>query len=158
MEFSKPVGRELVDGVAGLARQIVQELFIFLNVLARLIHLFEGLLLLIDHRVELLLHLVHRRLQLVLVVEFAHLARHLRQQIFDALGLLLALLEPLLHQPAHRLLQIARVVHVLVQLIEHRLGVEGISAAGGPAAIADMHHEISFGGSVEPRRPCAYLP
>jgi hypothetical protein len=60
------------------------------------------------------LHLFHGRLQAILVVELAHLARHLGEQIFDAFGLLLAVLDALLHQPAHRLLQIARVVHVLI--------------------------------------------
>ena len=58
------VGSQLLDRLAGFARQIVQKLLLFLNVLARLVHLFESLLLLVDHRVELLLDLVHGRLQL----------------------------------------------------------------------------------------------
>ena len=91
-----------------------------------LIHLFEGLALLIDDRVELVLHLVHRRLQAVLVVELAHLARDLRQEILEPFGLLLAVFNALLHQTAHRLLQIAGVVHVVVQLIEYRVRVDRI--------------------------------
>jgi len=65
----------------------------------------------------------------------------LREQILNAFGLLLAVLDALLHQAAHRLLQVAGLVHVLVQLIEHGVRVEGIPAVGTPAAIANLHHE-----------------
>ena len=80
----------------------------------------------IDDRFQLLLHLVHGRLESVLVVELAHLPRDLCQQFVDALALLLPLLDAFLHQPAHSLLQVSRVIHVFVQLVEDGLRVEGI--------------------------------
>ncbi len=134
------VRSKLFDGFAGFARQIVEKLFLLLDVVSRLIHLFEGLALLIDDRIELVLHLIHRRLQAVLVIELAHLARHLRQEIFEPFGLLLAVFDALLHQAAHRLLQIAGVVHVVVQLIEYGIGVERIPLSTIPAAVTDMDH------------------
>ena len=116
-------------------------MFFVLDVVAGLIHLLESLLLLIDDGVESVLHFIHRRLQAVFVVELAHLARHLRQQVLKPFGLLLALLDALLHQPAHRLLQVAGVVHVVVELVEHGVGVEGITRSTVPAAVTDMYHE-----------------
>ena len=98
------VGSEFLDRFAGFARQIVEKLLLVLDVVAGLIHLLKSLLLLVDDGVELLLHFIHRRLQAVLVIELAHFARHLRKEILESFGLLLALLNAFLHQPAHRLL------------------------------------------------------
>src|SRR5437773_9923793 len=50
-----------------------------------------------EYRLQAVLHFIHRRLQAVFVVELAHLARHLRQQGLQLLGLLRALLDALLH-------------------------------------------------------------
>jgi hypothetical protein len=68
----------------------------------------------------------------------------LRQQIVNALGLLFSLLDAFLHQSAHSLLQVAGIVHVFVELIEHRLRIETISKIGIPAAVANMHNEAGY--------------
>ena len=122
--------------------------FFLLGILAGLIQLFQSLPLLVEDRLQLLLHLVHGGLKAVLIVELAHFPRHLGQQIIDSLGLFFSALDALLHQPAHRLLQITAVVHVVVELIEHGIGIERVPIRGIPTAVAYVHHrKLRFGDS-----------
>jgi hypothetical protein len=90
----------------------------------------------------LFLNFVHRGLQPILLVKLAHLLGDLRQQIIDAFGLFVALLNAFLHEPAHRLLQIAGVVHVVVKLIEDIVRIQGVTLGNIPPAIADVHHDF----------------
>jgi hypothetical protein len=66
--------------------------------------------------------------------------------------LFFSLLDALLHQAPHRLLKIAGVVHVVVELVEHRLGIEPVAQTGVPTAVANACHESVVPGAL------AYLP